>query len=129
MLPTMPHLEATIREGIANWPVNPQIVIGEIERRAAFRIAHAALAKSGWGALNVDGVMKTIAFIIISPVLGFVLGSCFMLGIAWIFFRVPPSSVNVGRNFPRRGCGQILGLPGGSSCSHTKIAFERSDFT
>jgi lipid-A-disaccharide synthase len=47
MLPTMPHLEATVREGIASWPVKPQIVIGEGERRAAFRIAHAALAKSG----------------------------------------------------------------------------------
>jgi lipid-A-disaccharide synthase len=47
MLPTMPHLEATIREGVANWPVKPRIVVGESEKRAAFRIAHAALAKSG----------------------------------------------------------------------------------
>jgi lipid-A-disaccharide synthase len=47
MLPTMPHLEATIREGVASWPLKPQIVVGEIEKRAAFRIAHAALAKSG----------------------------------------------------------------------------------
>lgn len=47
ILPTMPHLEATIRAGVANWPVKPQIVVGEIEKRAAFRIAHAALAKSG----------------------------------------------------------------------------------
>jgi lipid-A-disaccharide synthase len=47
MLPTMPHLEATLREGVASWPVKPQIVIGEAEKRAAFRIARAALAKSG----------------------------------------------------------------------------------
>ena len=47
MLPTMPHLEATVREGVASWPVKPQIGIGETEKRAAFRIAHAALAKSG----------------------------------------------------------------------------------
>ena len=47
MLPTMPHLETTIREGIANWLVKPQIVVGENEKRAAFRIARAALAKSG----------------------------------------------------------------------------------
>jgi lipid-A-disaccharide synthase len=47
MLPTMPHLEATVREGVASWPVKPQIVIGETEKRAAFRIARAALAKSG----------------------------------------------------------------------------------
>ncbi|WP_343664534.1 inorganic phosphate transporter [Paraburkholderia tropica] len=54
----------------------------------------SALAKSGWGALNLDGVMKTVAFIVISPVLGFVLGSCFMLGIAWLYFRVPQSKVD-----------------------------------
>ncbi len=35
------------REGVASWPVKPQIVVGEAEKRAAFRIAHAALAKSG----------------------------------------------------------------------------------
>ena len=33
--------------GVANWPVQPNIVIGEAEKRAAFRIARAALAKSG----------------------------------------------------------------------------------
>ena len=47
MLPTMSHLEATVREGVASWPVKPQIVVGEAEKRAAFRIARAALAKSG----------------------------------------------------------------------------------
>lgn len=47
VLPTMPHFEAAIREGVAGWPVKPQIVVGESEKRAAFRIAHAALAKSG----------------------------------------------------------------------------------
>ena len=36
-----------VREGVASWPVQPRIVIGEDEKRAAFRIAHAALAKSG----------------------------------------------------------------------------------
>jgi lipid-A-disaccharide synthase len=29
------------------WKVQPRVVIGEQEKRAAFRIAHAALAKSG----------------------------------------------------------------------------------
>ncbi len=59
----------------------------------------AALAKSGWGALNVDGILKTVAFIVISPVLGFVLSSCFMLAIAWLYFRVPQSKVD--RQFRR----------------------------
>jgi lipid-A-disaccharide synthase len=47
LLPTMPHLERAVRAGASEWPVQPRIVIGEAEKRAAFRIAHAALAKSG----------------------------------------------------------------------------------
>jgi lipid-A-disaccharide synthase len=47
VLPTMPHLEGAVREGVKSWPVQPRIVVGEQEKRAAFRIAHAALAKSG----------------------------------------------------------------------------------
>lgn len=47
ILPTMPHLEKTVREGVAGWPVTPRIAVGETEKRAAFRIARAALAKSG----------------------------------------------------------------------------------
>jgi lipid-A-disaccharide synthase len=47
VLPTMPHLQGAVAEGVKTWPVQPRIVIGEPEKRAAFRIAHAALAKSG----------------------------------------------------------------------------------
>ena len=47
VLPTMPHLEQTVREGVKSWPVEPRVVLGEADKRAAFRIAHAALAKSG----------------------------------------------------------------------------------
>src|SRR5437899_11936634 len=43
----MPHLEQAVRDGVKGWPVEPKIVVGETEKRAAFRIAHAALAKSG----------------------------------------------------------------------------------
>jgi inorganic phosphate transporter, PiT family len=59
----------------------------------------AALAKSGWWALNIDGLMKTVAFIFISPLLGFVLGSFFMTAVSWIYFRTPPSKVD--RRFRR----------------------------
>ncbi|CAM2145471.1 putative low-affinity inorganic phosphate transporter [Pararobbsia alpina] len=59
----------------------------------------AAMAKSGWGSLNFDGLFKTIAFIFISPLLGFVLGSLFMLGVSWLYFRTPPSQVD--RRFRR----------------------------
>jgi PiT family inorganic phosphate transporter len=54
----------------------------------------AALAKSGWGSLNWDGLLKTVAFIFISPLLGFVLGSFFMLVVSWMYFRTPPSKVD-----------------------------------
>jgi lipid-A-disaccharide synthase len=47
VLPTMPHLQEAVMEALKGWPVQPQLVIGEQEKRAAFRIAHAALAKSG----------------------------------------------------------------------------------
>jgi lipid-A-disaccharide synthase len=47
ILPTMPHLLALVREGVNSWKVAPRIVVGEQEKRAAFRIATAALAKSG----------------------------------------------------------------------------------
>jgi lipid-A-disaccharide synthase len=47
MLPTMPHLQEAVLEALKGWRVQPQVVIGEPEKRAAFRIAHAALAKSG----------------------------------------------------------------------------------
>jgi inorganic phosphate transporter, PiT family len=59
----------------------------------------AALAKSGWWALNLNGLIKTVAFIFISPLLGFVLGSFFMLAVSWIYFRTPPSKVD--RRFRR----------------------------
>ena len=47
VLPTMPHLLDPVREGIANWAVQPRIAVGEDEKKAAFRIARAAFAKSG----------------------------------------------------------------------------------
>jgi lipid-A-disaccharide synthase len=47
VLATMPHLESMVREGVTSWAISPRIVIGEAEKRAAFRIAHGALAKSG----------------------------------------------------------------------------------
>jgi lipid-A-disaccharide synthase len=47
VLPTTPHLQEGVVEAVKGWPIQPQVVIGEQEKRAAFRIAHAALAKSG----------------------------------------------------------------------------------
>jgi lipid-A-disaccharide synthase len=47
ILPTMAHLQSAVEEGVKSWPVQPQIVVGEQDKRAALRIAHAALVKSG----------------------------------------------------------------------------------
>jgi lipid-A-disaccharide synthase len=47
ILPTMPHLLEVIQQGVKSWKIAPRVVVGEQEKRAAFRIASAALAKSG----------------------------------------------------------------------------------
>ncbi|WP_315810880.1 lipid-A-disaccharide synthase [Bradyrhizobium sp. SZCCHNR2028] len=64
VLPTTPHLEAAVRAGVANWPLVPEIVTGESEKRAAFRRARAALAKSGTVTLELalSGVPMVTAY-------------------------------------------------------------------
>jgi len=64
ILPTMPHLLDTVREGVQGWPVAPRIVTGEQDKRAAFRIARAALAKSGTVTLELalSGVPMVTAY-------------------------------------------------------------------
>jgi len=54
----------------------------------------AAVAKSGTGALVGGGLLKTVQWIILSPLLGFVLGSLVMLAVSWIFVRTPPRKVD-----------------------------------
>lgn len=64
VLPTMPHLVDSVREAVNNWPVEPRIVVGEQEKRAAFRAARAALAKSGTVTLELalSGVPMVTAY-------------------------------------------------------------------
>jgi lipid-A-disaccharide synthase len=64
VLPTMPNLLEAVREGVEVWKVKPRIVVGERERRAAFRIANAALAKSGTVTLElaISGVPTVAAY-------------------------------------------------------------------
>lgn len=54
----------------------------------------AAVAKAGFGALILAGLLKTLAFIVVSPVLGFLLGSLMMLGVSHLFFRSMPGRVD-----------------------------------
>jgi lipid-A-disaccharide synthase len=64
VLPTTPHLEPMVREAVASWPVTPRIVVGEHDKRAAFRVARAALAKSGTVTLElaIAGVPMITAY-------------------------------------------------------------------
>ncbi|HET7197755.1 MAG TPA: inorganic phosphate transporter, partial [Burkholderiales bacterium] len=54
----------------------------------------AGVAKAGTGSLIAAGILKTVAFIFISPLLGFVLGSLLILAISWLFARSTPSRVD-----------------------------------
>jgi len=54
----------------------------------------AALAKSGPDALIVAGILKTVAFIFVSPLLGFILGTLLMVAVSWLFFRTTPRKVD-----------------------------------
>ncbi|HVF62547.1 MAG TPA: inorganic phosphate transporter [Casimicrobiaceae bacterium] len=54
----------------------------------------AALAKSGVDALIANGLIKTIAFIVVSPTLGFLFGTLLMVIVAWLFRRTTPQRVD-----------------------------------
>jgi lipid-A-disaccharide synthase len=64
VLPTMPHLVDAVRDGVKGWPVAPTIAVGEQEKRAAFRTARAALAKSGTVTLELalSGIPMVTAY-------------------------------------------------------------------
>lgn len=57
-------------------------------------IVGAVMAKAGAGALIGAGIMRTVTFIFVSPLLGYVFGSMMMVLVAWLFRRVSPSRVD-----------------------------------
>jgi PiT family inorganic phosphate transporter len=57
-------------------------------------IVGAVMAKSGASALVAGGIWKTVAFIFVSPLLGFLLGSLMMVVVAWVCRRATPSRVD-----------------------------------
>jgi PiT family inorganic phosphate transporter len=57
-------------------------------------ISGAVIAKAGTSALVSAGILKTVAFIFVSPLLGFTLGSLMMVAVAWIFRSFRPSRVD-----------------------------------
>ena len=61
--------------------------------------AGAAIAKAGWTAIIPGGWTKTLIFIVLAPLLGALMGFLIMVGVQWIFQRVPPGRVD--RHFRR----------------------------
>jgi inorganic phosphate transporter, PiT family len=57
-------------------------------------IVGAVIAKAGAGALVASGIWKTVAFIFVSPLLGFTLGSAMMVLVAWVCRRATRSRVD-----------------------------------
>src|ERR1039458_2014218 len=56
--------------------------------------AGAAIAKGGWSVILWSGWTRVLAFIIISPAIGFALGGILMLAIYWIFRSWSPQRVD-----------------------------------
>jgi PiT family inorganic phosphate transporter len=54
----------------------------------------AAVAKGGLWVLVGSGLMKTVAFILVAPLLGMLLGSVLMLAVSWLFVRTTPARVD-----------------------------------
>ena len=54
----------------------------------------AAVAKAGSASLIAAGLWKIIAFIVVAPLMGFLLGSLLMLAVSWLFFRTVPRRVD-----------------------------------
>ncbi|MFI5180668.1 MAG: inorganic phosphate transporter [Thermoanaerobaculia bacterium] len=56
--------------------------------------AGAAVMKAGVGVLVPRGLVKTVVFIVVSPLLGMVLGFVFFLSVIWIFRKMRPEPVD-----------------------------------
>src|SRR3954470_4416707 len=56
--------------------------------------AGGAVARAGWSAMIPGGWTKTLIFIVLSPLVGMLLGLGIMTAIFWIFRWMPPSRVD-----------------------------------
>jgi PiT family inorganic phosphate transporter len=57
-------------------------------------IVGAAVAKAGPGALIASGLATPVIFIVVSPLLGFVLGSALLVTVSWVCARSTPAKVD-----------------------------------
>jgi PiT family inorganic phosphate transporter len=56
--------------------------------------AGAAVAKAGWGVIIPGGWTKTILFIVLSPLIGFIFGAAMMVGVSWLFRDASPLRID-----------------------------------
>lgn len=57
-------------------------------------LAGAGVAHGGWGVLEIEKISITIAFIVIAPLIGFILGALLMIALYWIFRHWRPGDVD-----------------------------------
>src|SRR5512137_366837 len=82
---------ATVGKGIVEpGVVDQHVIFGAL----VGGIAGATLAKAGMAPLIWPGILKTVAFILVSPAMGFVLGAALMIGVAWLLRRTSPLRVD-----------------------------------
>lgn len=63
-------------------------------------LSGAGIAHAGMDALRLDMLITTIQFIVLSPLIGFVLGFIFILALYWLFRNYRPVTIN---HFFRKG--------------------------
>ena len=57
-------------------------------------ISGAGLAYGGWAILVKAKIIKVLYFILLAPLIGFVVGSLIMLIVSWVFRRIRPSKID-----------------------------------
>ena len=57
-------------------------------------VVGAVLAAKGYEALKVEGILKIVAALICSPLIGMVTGFIIMTGLFWIFGKMSPARIN-----------------------------------
>ena len=56
--------------------------------------AGAAIMRSGFHVIIIEGWYKTLIFIVVAPIMGLVLGFCFMVAIFWLLRDKPPQRID-----------------------------------
>jgi PiT family inorganic phosphate transporter len=108
------HVAKTIGTGIIEpGAINDQVIFGALMGAIVWNVvtwlagipsssSHAlvgglvgsGLAHSGWQAIALSGLSKTVGGIFLSPLLGFVLALALVLAVSWAFVRVRPARVD-----------------------------------